>query len=113
MPHTLLTTLNANVPSGAWTASTVPFHEARLERHRTRISRASQCKLPGGRCVKVSKTVDVAGFAIEIERLDGDGNKSALVFGLTPDAAMALSECLKSELSNNGIQRQSPHNPAL
>ncbi len=53
--------------------------------------------------MKVSKTVDVAGFAIEIERLDGAGNKSALVFGLTPDAATALSECLKSELSNRRV----------
>ena len=97
MPHTLLTQLTANVPSGA--GSTVQFHEALIERRTVHVRDALEIELSGGRCICVGKLREDDSLLVIIERPTNDGRKSRLEFGLSHEAAAALTKCLMAQLS--------------
>ncbi len=91
--------------AGSATCSTVPFHEANLDRLRkVTLLDGAIIELVGEagdkRRVEVWRVKEEEGYCIRIFRPTKDGKTSKLVFGLKPAAAQALHMALGRHLSN-------------
>lgn len=77
----------------------VPFHNADIEvRETVTITNGLLYKLPDNRRVEVWKLKDEDSFCVRIFRPTNDGKVSELLFGLSRDAADALSRGLVRHL---------------